>query len=330
MMTHPREGQTVLNGRYSILRWIQASTGEGVQRIGKSGRCRFCGCTDPEQFRTVAHTFPEAIGNRWVVSRDECDKCNQAFSKYDDALAIALRPFLTLGGISGKSGVPQTGRSAGNSVIRHDRTEGKRSISIELKGFSPQNLFQASPDGRYVKYEIPVENFKFRPRHAYKALSKIGLSLLPVDLLPQYSRLLDWLQKPDDQLDFPVLEVGLSFGSVGNAPKTVSAVLLQRVESADPIPHIYLIFCAGSVCAQLALMSDHLEDQLPPVPMGAISVNWSMVIGRTQEIHINYGKVWPFNWRLSRQLLSPSKNSYSTSIFLPEPVDLLRCFILHA
>lgn len=141
-----------------------------------------------------------------------------------------------------------------------------------------------------------MENFKFRPRYAYKALSKIGLSILPDDLLPQYSKLFNWLQSPDDQIDFPVLEVGLSFGSVGNAPQAVSAVLLQRVESVDPVPYIYLIFCAGSVCAQLALMSDHLEDHLPPVPMGDINVNWSMVIGPKQEICIDYGKVWPFNW----------------------------------
>jgi hypothetical protein len=295
-MSHSREGELVLNGRYRILRMIQAGVGDTIQHVGESGHCRFCGCTGPDKFRTVAHTFPEALGNRWVVSDDECDDCNQRFSIYDDALASALRPFLTLGGTGGKSGVPQTGRSAGDSVIRHGRVDGRRQIAVMLKNVAPEDHVQVSPDGRYVRFQVPVEGIKFRPRRAYKALSKIGLALMPTELLPEYSKLLAWLQQPEDQTEFPVLEVGLSFGSIGNAPPVVCAVLLQRTEPSDPIPHLYLLFCSGSVCTQLALMSDHLEDHLPPVKMGSVNVGWNAVLGPEQEIRIHYGNVWPFNW----------------------------------
>ena len=154
---------------------------------------------------------------------------------------------------------------------------------------------------------VSVEGFKFRPRHAYKALSKIGLALIPGDLLSQYSKLRDWLQVTNDDVEFPILDVGLSFGSIGKAPPVVSVVLLQRVDAQDLVPHLYMLFCAGSVCAQVALMSDHLEDHLPPIPMGNFNVHWYVVLGPNQEVRIEYGDVHHFNW-----------TAYDTT---PQPVE---------
>lgn len=306
-MTHPREGELVLDGRYSILRMVQAGSSDNIQRIGDSGCCRFCGTTDAGKFRTVAHTFPQALGNQWLVSLDECDDCNQRFSVYDDALASALRPFLTLGGTAGKTGVPQTGRSAGDSIIRHTRPNGRRHIGVQLKNVDPMQHLQTSPDGRHLRMLLPIEDFRFRPRRAYKALSKVGLALMPPRLVAHYSKLLAWLNETDDDIDFPVLDVGLSFGSIGNAPPVVSGVLLQRVDPTDSVPHLYMLFCAGSVCAQMALMSDYLEDHIPPVPMGNINVQWSVVLGPNQDVRIDYGKVHHFNWAASDTTAQPVK-----------------------
>jgi len=178
-------------------------------------------------------------------------------------------------------------------------------MKFSLNNVIPQNCAKITPDGRHLRIQIPIEGIKFRPRHAYKALCKIGLALLPMDLLPNYSKLLAWLQSADDQTEFPVLEVGLSFGSIGNAPPVVCAVLLQRVNPADAVPYLYLLFCAGSVCARIALMSDHLEDHLLPGQMGQIQVRWSLVFGPEQEIRLDYGDVWPFNWTTQETRLQP-------------------------
>lgn len=304
---HPREGELLLEGRYRILRMVQAAHGGPVQRIGTPGSCRFCGTRDPHKFKSIAHTFPQALGNHWVESLDECDDCNQRFSLYDDALATVVRPFLTLGGTAGKSRVPQTGRSDGDAVIRHSRVDGRRQIEMRANNVDVKQSVEQSPDGRHTRLRVPVEAFTFRPRHAYKALSKIGFALMPESLLPQYSKLRDWLQLTQDDLEFAVLDVGLSFGSIGNAPAIVSAVLLQRVDAQDVVPHIYLLFCAGSVCAQIALMSDHLEDHLPPIPMGNFNIRWSVVLGPNHEVRIDYGDVRHFNWA-----------SYATT---PQPVE---------
>jgi hypothetical protein len=107
----PKIGDAVLGGRYSLLAQVKGSISGGTVYLGAKGRCRYCGETNPASFRMTAHAFPEALGNKWVISRDECDACNQVFSKYDDAIAKAVSSFLTLGGVKGKSNkVRQTGR----------------------------------------------------------------------------------------------------------------------------------------------------------------------------------------------------------------------------
>ena len=56
----------------------------------------------------------------------------------------------------------------------------------------------------------------------------MGIALLPQEELSNYQRLIAWLLDPDDNLDFPVLEVAMSFGSIGNAPPLAVGSLLRR------------------------------------------------------------------------------------------------------
>lgn len=120
---------------YRILTMVQGSIGLPAVTIGVPGRCRFCGETDVRAFRNVAHTLPEAFGNKWVTSLDECDACNARFGAFDDALAKSMGAVLTVGGVQGKHNkVRQTGRTGGPAAIRHGRVNGRRSISMQAIG----------------------------------------------------------------------------------------------------------------------------------------------------------------------------------------------------
>lgn len=266
--------------------------------LGARGCCRYCGTANPRAFRKIAHTFPEALGNRWVRSLDECDVCNDTFSRYEDALVACVGPFLTVGGVRGKHNhVRQTGRSAGQSVLRHHDDDGQRRVSSFVKGLTAQFLYE--PLSGDVGLRVPLAEERFRPRLAYKALVKMGFALLPPEEIPNYQQLREWLLTPLDTVDLPMLDVGLSFANLGNSPLLVSGTLLRRHDPQDRVPHILFVFTAGSLCLQIDLRSDHLEDHIPCSAIGEVAVSWTTTI-RTPDgapaTTLRYSPPLFFNW----------------------------------
>jgi hypothetical protein len=297
-----------LEGPYELLRDVKGAIGNRRIEIGRKFQCRFCGTRRQSNFRTRAHTFPEALGNKWVFSRDECDVCNQTFSLYETALAAAVGPFLTLGGVKGKGNkIRQTGRTEGGTVLQHRQDGNARpQISSIATGVDPASVATFSPDGK-MRLRLAIADVRFRPRHAYKALSKMGFALLPEGELPNYQKLKTWLLDTKDDLEFPALEVAMSFASVGRRIPLVSGSLLRRVNPKGWHPHILFIFCAGSVCFQIDLLSDHLEDHIPPVPVGSINIRYAAVLGDSEEnasAKIQYVDPVHLNWS-RREAASP-------------------------
>jgi hypothetical protein len=162
-----------------------------------------------------------------------------------------------------------------------------------------------------VRLTTPIAAVPFKPRFAYKALVKMAVALLPEEELVNYQKLIAWLRDPADTVDFPVLEVGISFGSIGNAPMLAAAQLLRRTNPADVVPHILFLFSAGSVCLQIDLLSDHMEDHLPPVPKGSVKINYANVIGNeagTEAVRIDYGAPTHLNWSSPLSTPQPSES----------------------
>lgn len=297
--------QASFNGTYAVLRYAKGYPGGPVQYFGHKGMCRFCGETDRTKFRMVAHLVPEALGNTCLISKDECDGCNALFSEYESNLVDAVRPILTIGGTVGKSNkVPQTGRTGGQTTIRHSVGDEGRRLAFMTSGGNPE--FGVGKDGAII-LPFPVPPIPFKPRLAYKALVKMAYAMLPDHELCHYTKLKSWIRNKADVEDFPCLETGLSFGSLGNAPKIVSAALLRRVNPSDKTPYIVFLLCAGSVCLMIDLMSDDMEDHLGFAPMGSIDIKWAVEIGPNHEIRIDYDKFRPMNWS------SPDKT--------PQPVE---------
>lgn len=248
--------------------------------------------------------IPEGMGNKWLFSLDECDNCNSKFSRYEGNLCASVGPILTLGGTQGKGNrVRQTGRSRGSHNIKHLDQDGKRRISINMLDMENQiepplgSAVTFGMDGR-MELLTPAPDEKFVPRLAYKALAKIGLSILPDKNRSEFSKLMEWVNRIEDNADFPFLDVGISVGSLGNAPPLVSATLLRRNSLALPRPAIVFILVAGSLCWQIDLMPDTLDDFVEIATFGCINIKWTAVVGPSgsEQIRIEYSKPKHFDW----------------------------------
>ena len=122
---------------YDLSKLETVDPGLNKRFIGTRFNCRFCGECDKKLFgqKMNAHTFPEALGNKLLFSLDECKSCNNYFSIYEDSLCKAAGPFLTLGGVKGKKGFRQTGRSDSGLYMKHQVEEGKRRLSFRIQEY---------------------------------------------------------------------------------------------------------------------------------------------------------------------------------------------------
>ena len=83
----------------------------GAHVVKEKRICRFCntvnGGTNPfgsvVTFRKRSHAYSEALGNKHMISKDECDACNQRFSVGCElSLINLLSPFRSIHGLKGK------------------------------------------------------------------------------------------------------------------------------------------------------------------------------------------------------------------------------------
>jgi len=273
--------------------------------LGARTYCRFCETSDQSMFgrRTNAHTFPEGLGNKALFSLDECRSCNEKFSIYEDALCKAVGPFLTLGGVKGKSGVRQTGRSESDSVIKHSNLGERRNINIRAK-VPDVNMVVSQLRSDVLKFRIPVTGDMFVPLYAYKALLKIALSLLPENELHRYKKAKESLQAENIQL-FSELRVGFSYTYIGNAPPTLGGALIRRREDNTTIPYMIAIFHAGSVCFQIALHSDDKDGLVPYT--GELGFIWNSQLYKPDGgyLPIKYSVPFQLDWSSLKPQFQP-------------------------
>jgi hypothetical protein len=87
--------------QYNKVLEINISKHEKKSAHGKdNGYCRFCMRIFPEvTFKNEAHIIPKSLGNKYLLSKHECDECNALFAKYDDNLAKHLAMYRAFLGI---------------------------------------------------------------------------------------------------------------------------------------------------------------------------------------------------------------------------------------
>ena len=127
--------------------------------------CRFCKQKYPYvKFNSVAHTISEALGNKKLITNDECDECNSYFDKNIERDFIAYHDFLrTFFGIKNKENqIPQM-KGENFSFTMSENKEATFKLKDEFDFSQPARL--------KIGNKIKMQNI-------YKALCKFALSAI--------------------------------------------------------------------------------------------------------------------------------------------------------
>ena len=209
--------------------------------------CRFCRKSKPEvSFRSDTHAIPESLGNKTLFTNSECDSCNQKFGcGIENDFGIWSNIDRTLAGISGKNGVP-TVKVTGWRVKNE-------SDHIKIKQYDTAPDYVLDEEKKQVRFDI--EQGTYTPVAVLKTFVRIGLTLLPVEELPNFSEALDWIQAEDHTKSRLEKHPVIQTFQPGVKLDGIFAILLIRKAAVMGVPYAFLILAYGYKMFQVCLPS---------------------------------------------------------------------------
>lgn len=222
--------------------------------------CRFCGKVKEETtFKKVAHAIPELIGNKVLISFEECDECNENFSKLENELANFISFERSVTGIRGKKGIP-TYKSKSGLKIEHDKTKENRFIIHDI--LDSGNMEE---DIENNSITIGGERNPYIPLAVYKCFVKMALSIMPKKYLANFIDTLIWIGESNELVDGQVVcKIFEQFVPGGKPFKEIEMYLAIRKESSENnTPYCVFCICFGNFCYQVYLpfaLPDYKKD----------------------------------------------------------------------
>ena len=186
---------------------VHYDNGKDQIKIGEADKskrkCRFCGRMMPEvSYKKVAHTISEGLGNKCIITNDECDDCNETLGKeIEQDLITYLSPLRTFMSINGKNG---KGKIKDDSFALYE--DGAKSMKIDL-------YEKESPKEKHWKFEKDWDNFKLsfthpqmvNPQDVYRAVVKYAIGVMNEAQLPYFEETIKWIKKERPATELPRL-----------------------------------------------------------------------------------------------------------------------------
>lgn len=201
-----------------------ALVGPNRESIGnpdkKSRVCRFCkNKNSPVTFNSKAHAISEALGNKTIILYDECDECNNKFSRnVEPDIIVYLSLFRTIYNIKGKGGSKQ---------FKGSNFELKEEDSLLLtltNGLKSETL----------PFSIELNtNESIAFQNIYKCLAKYFLSVIEDRYLCHFSQTIDWINNDTDIKQLPLISELISYNSFDKQPK-LSVYIRQNNDTRLP------------------------------------------------------------------------------------------------
>lgn len=150
-------------------------------------RCLFCGkdASEGATFQQVAHAVPESLGNKHLISYEECDACNQSAGKdVDSSVGIFWMFERIYFGLNGKGGAP---------VIK---TEGLVNLERNQDGLVVRRVLKEGedPESLIHKFDIMLPG-KVRLQDVYRCFAKSSIALLGHEFDSMFAYTKQWVAR---------------------------------------------------------------------------------------------------------------------------------------
>ncbi|RNI30158.1 hypothetical protein EFA69_11710 [Rufibacter immobilis] len=199
----------------------------------KNNTCRFCGAKTNEQnqfgsivsFNKKAHAFSEALGNKKVLTSDECDSCNERFGAHkgiESSLINLLQVFRSTYSLEGKKGLK--------------KLKGKDFL-IDSSGFL-DILKRVNLSDSTQKQSIETQlnlNETFIPQDIYRCLSKYILSVIDKQDVIHFQNTIDWINKAFDATELPPISI---FQHINFFKRDPLVVIYKRKTTNTTFPYL--------------------------------------------------------------------------------------------
>lgn len=192
-------------------------------KIGESDKskrvCRYCNKKSPEvSFKKVAHSISEALGNKKIITNDECDACNEKFGKgIENDLILYLNLYRVFFGIRGKNGIPKF-KGKNFEIENNETIKIKQILSDEEIAVSDCSDFQ-------VRLETSE---KITTQNIYKTLSKYALGVIDRTQIVNFKDTIEWINGKRNIDNLPKVAILSSYDLFSTHPKLM--VYLRKSE----------------------------------------------------------------------------------------------------
>jgi hypothetical protein len=201
-------------------------------------RCRFCRNTAPSvTFRKEAHVVPQALGNRSLLSWEECDSCNEAGSLFEnDLVSVLSGSRLTAMTRSKRPAV--TYKPRGDAYVTATPSAPKILISPSLADDSVS--LRRTERGYRVRIKIP----KYRPENVVKALARMAYFMMPKELLDDSEHIRRWLLSEEQWL-LPWFAIEPAVRGLGALSVAIFQVFVPSESAGPNFPAFDIKFAYG-------------------------------------------------------------------------------------
>lgn len=203
-------------------------------------KCKYCGTTNENKFKSRAHLVPEFTGNKECFCFNECDDCNNVFSAYE----YSLKNF----GAFKNSHLPIKGKKKFPKYV-----DGFHGYTIQFRD-SNSVFIDLDKEGDFLKIEndhikIKSLTMPFVPLNVYKCLVKIAFSLMENKDFKKFKTGISWLMDKKCIME-PTIPHTMLFNPNMKPVKEPIALLLKKKIDYNS-PEFSLVFFWGFYVFQI-------------------------------------------------------------------------------